>query len=417
MWDGLVVLLFLSASLAVSSYLAGILPLSFALSRKHMRLLTACGTGILVGTALIVIIPEGVETLYSAKSVNAPHSHSLRGRSIVVSGAPSIHLVTYDKRSPHEDDSKVVLVKRTADGNTALGDPDDLTSASGALRVEPEEAGKEPGKDHSVVPGQAPQEHHDDHDDDEHDFEPHAWVGISIMTGFVLMYLIDKVPKIASTHSHLRPAYISLERMGIRGGQSTEDYGDDLGPPVESGSFKPSSTTTGLVIHAAADGIALGASSTSSTKKLSMIIFFALMIHKAPAAFGLTAVLLKQGLSKRRAKAHLVVFSLAAPVGALVTWLAAHIFSGGSLGHDSKTTFVTGLLLLFSGGTFLYVAMHTMQDSGHDHSSENGGTENGYADIYQQQVAKQVEGPTFIDTLATVGGMLLPLLTQFGHAH
>ena len=59
--------------------------------------------------------------------------------------------------------------------------------------------------------------------------------------------------------------------------------------------------------------------------------------------------------------------------------------------------------------------MHTMQDTGHDHGSGHEGAENGYADIYQQQATKEADGPTLTDTLATVGGMLLPLLTQLGH--
>ncbi|PNS19453.1 Zinc transporter ZIP9-B [Sphaceloma murrayae] len=407
MWDGLAVLLFLSASLAASSYLAGILPLSFSLSQKRMRLLTACGTGILVGTALIVIIPEGVETLYSSREIGSKHSHRISRRDSGSAVVSSTGLRAFEAEHENAGDqvqlgAEEVLIKQTISSRDTqlkrrrIGDKDSKADEHAA-------GGSEDSSEH-------------DHDGD-HQFEPHGWVGVSIITGFVLMFLIDKLPKVSSASAHLRPAYISLERMGLRGGSEAEEDAEDLAQPPDSGRFRPSSTTTGLVIHAAADGIALGASSTASTKKLSMIIFFALMIHKAPAAFGLTAVLLKQGLSRRKAKAHLVVFSLAAPVGALVTWSLAHILGGGTLGHETKTTFVTGLLLLFSGGTFLYVAMHTMQDGGHAHSAENGGTENGYADIYQQQTLKQAEGPTLIDTLATVGGMLLPLLTQFGHAH
>ena len=61
--------------------------------------------------------------------------------------------------------------------------------------------------------------------------------------------------------------------------------------------------------------------------------------------------------------------------------------------------------------------MHTMQDGGHDHAAQTNGEGNGYADIYQQQAAKEENGPTMVDALATVGGMLLPLLTQVNHSH
>ena len=80
------------------------------------------------------------------------------------------------------------------------------------------------------------------------------------------------------------------------------------------------------------------------------------MIHKAPAAFGLTSVLLKQGLGKRGARAHLVVFSLAAPVGAMGTWMLVRLLGGGSgglEGSEEGMRWWTGVVLLFSGGTFL----------------------------------------------------------------
>jgi len=77
------------------------------------------------------------------------------------------------------------------------------------------------------------------------------------------------------------------------------------------------------------------------------------MVHKAPAAFGLTSVLLKQGLGKRGARAHLVVFSLAAPAGAVGTWVVVRALGGGGSAEPALMKWWTGVLLLFSGGTFL----------------------------------------------------------------
>ena len=58
--------------------------------------------------------------------------------------------------------------------------------------------------------------------------------------------------------------------------------------------------------------------------------------------------------------------------------------------------------------------MHAMQEDHsaqvHDHHSAM----NGYADSSTQRKPSR---PQMRDTLATVGGMLLPLLTQFGHHH
>ena len=54
--------------------------------------------------------------------------------------------------------------------------------------------------------------------------------------------------------------------------------------------------SSGLVVHAAADGIALGAASLTDKTEIEFIIFLAIMLHKAPAAFGLTSFLLHEVL-------------------------------------------------------------------------------------------------------------------------
>jgi len=60
--------------------------------------------------------------------------------------------------------------------------------------------------------------------------------------------------------------------------------------------------------------------------------------------------------------------------------------------------------------------MHTMQENNHSHDGANGASSNGYADPYAEQTPK-VEGMTMTEMLVTVGGMLLPLVLQVGHAH
>ena len=361
-----------------------------------------------MGTSLIVIIPEGVETLYSASE--SGHNHGARSLSPLAGRTATMEmpLTSWDHVSKQPDmvavpfdigiaDDGCAYVKKRQDGNT----PD-----------EPEHEGGGEDDQHEV--------------DDQQSRDPHVWVGISLITGFILMYLIDTLPRQASTPSQPQRFSISLTQFSL-----TRDRTSSV-PETEPATSshhhgtksRPSSTTVGLVIHACADGIALGAS-TTTTGRLSFIIFIAIMIHKAPAAFGLTSVLLKQGLSTRAARAHLIVFSLAAPVGALLTWGAAHLlgYSTAALGSSTSTEFATGVLLLFSGGTFLYVAMHTMQESGehgHNNVQENGYVGVPMTDIYGSAPppAPKRDGGGLADTLVCVAGMLLPLLTQtFGHGH
>ncbi|KAK7531826.1 ZIP metal ion transporter-like protein [Phyllosticta citricarpa] len=406
MWNGLFMLLGLSMIMAISSFLAGSLPLSFSLSQRNLRFISALGSGVLIGTALIVIIPEGIETLYTAHS--DPRSLSTRNVQWHGAGLPRAIVA----RTNNLEDAKqlerredLIYVERSTE-NVA-----DLT------RRDAEPASRDEQEKDSPSAG----EHHDE----SHGHEPHAWVGISLVLGFILMYLIDALPSVfASTPS--RPLHISLSNLssGLHHSPSHSPalYPVDAPPPPSS---NPPATTIGLVIHAAADGIALGASSSTSSAKLGIIVFIAIMVHKAPAAFGLTSVLLKQGLSKRTARGHLLVFSLAAPVGALVTWIAVNMLGRETLGGEQGMQFATGCVLLFSGGTFLYVAMHSMQEAAGSasahvaHSPHRSPLSNGYGGgdggLLDSADARQAGGISGSDVAVQAIGMLVPLLAQIGH--
>ncbi|KAF2235840.1 Zinc/iron permease [Viridothelium virens] len=451
MWDGLLVLLTLSTIMAVASFLAGALPLSFALSQKSLRTISAIGTGVLVGTALIVIIPEGVETLYSSQMPASSRSTSRNNLQVRNIEAVTFPLVGRGYDQDYKDlQNKEKLpgwgIER--EGETLDGDPaeeeeyesgrgsgwlnlggsskdssKDKTGSSGSTKSS---KSKNQDKAASLTGSNVPEKFHAS-TTRGNDHELHVWIGISLILGFILMYLIDRLPQHAHERAHAKqkPMHISLSNLsqGLHRASSPspshvddeEDIVDVPHGPVQKGS----STTIGLVIHAAADGIALGAGSSMSSSNLGFIVFVAIMIHKAPAAFGLTSVLLKQGLTRRTARTHLVIFSLAAPFGAISTFIAVHLFGSGILGGENGTKFVTGVLLLFSGGTFLYVAMHTMQENaGHEHAMA---TTNGHADqaVYEPfgRNGHKKAGPSLGDTCWGIFGMLLPLLTQFGHSH
>lgn len=103
------------------------------------------------------------------------------------------------------------------------------------------------------------------------------------------------------------------------------------------------STFLGLLFHALADGISLGAASTFSSAEsvasraghessgeatgLSFLIFLSLIIHKAPVAFSLPTLLLSSTPAnsirsvRSQVRKALVLFSLSTPVGAIFTWV------------------------------------------------------------------------------------------------
>ncbi len=311
--------------------------------------------GVLVGTALIVIIPEGVETLYSASDYSA-EAHSRRNAiahaSMVQRDFEGLHSLNF-RTITLEDESPAANPYNALPGPVLPEDSQVEHVDSDAHAKNPPVTPTEPGKvgilddDTSTISAPSLEETGKATKSSPVKREPHAWIGLSLIFGFILMYLLDTLPFLAPPapqrpHSNI----YSLSELSSS-------------PPSTPATPQRSlSTTLGLCIHAAADGIALGASSSStSTTSLSLIIFVAIMVHKAPAAFGLTSVLLKQGLGKRAARAHLVVFSLAAPVGAVGTWVIVRTLGGGGNTEPALMKWWTGILLLFSGGTFLWVAL------------------------------------------------------------
>ena len=65
-----------------------------------------------------------------------------------------------------------------------------------------------------------------------------------------------------------------------------------------------------------------------------------------------------------------------------------------------------------------YVAMHTMQEDETQSGAQEESQGNGYLEAGGgRQSRRSKEGKSARLVLAAVGGMLLPLLTQIGHAH
>lgn len=68
-------LLALSGSMFIGCYFSGIIPVSVKLSEDKINIVSILGAGLLVGTALTVIIPEGVSTLYMSRLEAAHTEH------------------------------------------------------------------------------------------------------------------------------------------------------------------------------------------------------------------------------------------------------------------------------------------------------------------------------------------------------
>ncbi|KAG8830061.1 hypothetical protein FRC17_005514 [Serendipita sp. 399] len=216
------------------------------------------------------------------------------------------------------------------------------------------------------------------------------------------------------------------------------------------------SITFGLCIHSLADGLALGASTFSSSTKglsshgslthrtitafvaaqhrrhdeetaipfgsnsLTLIVFLALIIHKVPTALALSTSLLPL-IPTRRIRLHIAFFAIATPLGAVLSYLLLALSTSnllddgkGQTGPIGKSTssLWAGIALAFSGGTFLYVAT-VLQPVGHNEgsSSSHGHGHPGDEDIYQ--IGRKTR------LFLIIVGMALPIVlgSLIGHGH
>lgn len=210
-------------------------------------------------------------------------------------------------------------------------------------------------------------------------FETSSWkvthyFGYALFAGFITMYFAGRV-------------------------QNSIYFTRDTNDPEKSylQSVITSSVTVGLTLHAAIDGIALGVSLKSILQKeaLGPIFYMAVIIHKLPAAFSLTSLLMKNGIEKKLIWFHLCFFSLATPLGSLFT--LAYL-----LVVKLKSERVTLVLLAFSGGTFLYVVSSAILDINTKEASQ-----------YEEgQKSPNLTKLNLIESLIAVGGVMIPLVVD-----
>lgn len=101
----------------------------------------------------------------------------------------------------------------------------------------------------------------------------------------------------------------------------------------------------GLSVHTLIDGFALGASSTRT--ELGLLVFLAILAHKIPNAFSLSAILRHEGYSRRKALLMNAAFALMIPLGAGLYLALRNLVQAATF---------TPYALAASAGTFLHLA-------------------------------------------------------------
>uniref|UniRef100_A0A3P9BQE7 Zinc transporter ZIP9 n=1 Tax=Maylandia zebra TaxID=106582 RepID=A0A3P9BQE7_9CICH len=151
--------------------------------------------------------------------------------------------------------------------------------------------------------------------------------------------------------------------------------------------------------------------STHQTTCLSNSVHFTatlgLVIHAAPAAFGLVSFLMHGGLEKKFIQGHLLAFSAAAPIVAIATYFI--LYASGSSSENQLSA--TGVGMLFSAGTFLYVAtVHVLPEISSSRTDELP------LDSEQQSGAEahQQRHLGLLESLTLIIGVGLPMLLALG---
>jgi zinc transporter 9 len=243
-------------------------------------------------------------------------------------------------------------------------------------------------------------------------------IGLSLLAGFALMLLVENVcphpthphhddedeEHAHNNHSHFH----TPERRASMSPMLPKEQEECSSHATAHGM----SATLGLVIHGLADGIALGASSLSDNKQLGLVVFLAVLVHKGPSALGLTTTLLSLHLNPAQVRRRLVIFSLAAPTGALVTYALVSLFGASA---DHGLGWWTGAVLLFSGGSFLYVAtvIQPISETGPDDHCHHP-----HHEVHRENDVPRLENGTRTGLILL--GMALPAgmaLLLGGHAH
>jgi len=342
-------LLFVFAAIMFLSVAAfGYIPLTLELSSKNLKQFTAIGAGVLIASAFLVVIPEALELFENHEDEDSKIAGSIALVMLEVEhgdidaeqaieeietlvGGHDEHEDSHDESTEDSLSESVIHVIEEVEGG-------EINATAGLEEIE------------ELITAAA-----HTHDKKAH-IEP-STLGLALLIGFVVMLL--------------------LETFGLPHAVHHDEDKDLLGL----------SATIGLIAHAAADGLAVGASVSSSTET-GLIVFVAIMLHKGPAAFGLSSFLKHIDIKESKAKLYLISFALSSPIMAILTFFAL-----------KDTSFATddniALTLLFSAGTFIYVATVDVLPELHSHDHDN-------------------DAPIWFVLL---GAFLVFLTTLIGHGH
>jgi zinc transporter ZupT len=308
---------------------------------NRLKMFTSIAAGIIIASALLVVIPEGYE------------------------------LASEDDYELHDDDNiagSIALVMLEVEHG-------DINETLAIEEIE------------ELVGG------HDDHSVDEHSEEDADEESISQSVLHVIEEVengeinastgLEEIETIITSHSHDEETHEGEHASGLLlGGAILGGFllmlileGSGIGHAVHEEHHEHSNEhnhehvhhsssgwllVLGLTLHAATDGLAIGAAAASGSVSITATIALAVLIHKGPAAFSLGIFSMHERNERNDSIRDVVIFSLATPIMMMIAYFVL----------EDLETHIIGLAMLFSAGTFLYIAtVDTLPDI---HNPETG---------------------------------------------
>jgi zinc transporter ZupT len=309
---------------------------------NRLKMFTGIAAGIIIASAVLVVIPEGYELASEEEHDSHEDDEKIAG---------SIALVMLEVE--HGDINETQAIEEIEDivgghdghseeEHSEEGSDEDSISQSVLHVIEEVEEGEinaTTGLEEieTIITSHS-------HDEASHDDE-HAsglLLGGAILAGFLLMLI--------------------LEGSGIGHAVHEEHHDHDHDHNHEHIHHSSSGwlLVLGLTLHAATDGLAIGAAAASGSVAITAAVALAVLIHKGPAAFSLGIFSMHERSERNDSIRDVVIFSLATPVMMLIAYFAL----------EDLETHLIGLTMLFSAGTFLYIAtVDTLPDI---HNPETG---------------------------------------------
>jgi len=172
-------------------------------------------------------------------------------------------------------------------------------------------------------------------------YEP-VVLGVAILAGFALMLLLEGIGIGHAVH------------------EEHHDHAQGHGHGHVHHPTSAGSLAVGLSVHALADGLAIGAAAAAGDTTFSLLVAAGVLVHRVPAALSLGLFSLNESDKSIGGLGGLLLFAVATPAAIVLSFLVL----------DDADQGLVALALLFSAGTFIYVA--TVDTLPAVHNTETG---------------------------------------------